>query len=40
MPLFVIEGLGTVLATPIQWYPDGDVRVSYAGRQYIAKVAA
>lgn len=35
-----IEGIGTVTASLIQRYPDGDVRVSYNGRTYIAKEVA
>lgn len=35
-----IESIGTVQATLIQRYEDGDARVSYAGRIYIAKVIA
>lgn len=35
-----IEGTGTVTATLIQRYVDGDVRVSYNGRIYIAKEVA
>lgn len=34
-----IEGTGTVTATLIQRYLDGDVRVSYQGRTYIGKEA-
>lgn len=39
MPLFYIETIGKVNATPIQFYPDGTVRVRYNGREYIARPA-
>lgn len=32
-----IEGIGTVTATLIQRYLDGDVRVSYNGVQYVGR---
>lgn len=35
-----IEGIGTVTATLIQRYLDGDVRVSYNGRTYVGKEVA
>jgi hypothetical protein len=34
-----IETIGTVEATLLQTYPDGDVRVSYRGREYIGRPA-
>ena len=35
--LVEIEGHGAVWATLVQKYADGDVRVDYAGRQYVCK---
>lgn len=35
--MVTIEGLGEVWATLIQKYTDGDVRVRYAGREYVCK---
>ena len=34
-----IETIGEVEATLLQEYPDGDVRVSYQGREYIGRPA-
>lgn len=35
-----IEGIGTVSAQLLQRYLDGDVRVSYYGREYICREVA